>query len=105
MLWLPPRPIHSSFVSETWTGAWGGHSILSPRAGISGPDHFQMAVGLCGAPPATAEPECRAAAAFVLGEAVLKGGLLFGPRLHLLGTTPPLLAGTWFCAGAGVPGS
>lgn len=70
---LPPGPIHSSFVSESWTGVWSGWSFQSPtRSGISGPNHFQMVVRRLQAPPAMVGPACQSAAAFFLGESVLK---------------------------------
>lgn len=37
-------------------------------------------LGLCGAPPATAEPACQSAAAFVLGESVLTEGFDLEPN-------------------------
>ena len=70
---LPPGPIHSGFVSESWTGVWSGWSFQSPtRSGISGPNHFQMVVRHLQAPPAMVGPACQSAAAFFLGESVLK---------------------------------
>ena len=73
MLWLPPGPIHASFVSERCTGARSGWSFQPPtRSGISGPNHFQMAVGPLQAPSAPVGPACQSAAAFILGESVLK---------------------------------
>lgn len=73
MLWLPLGRIHTSFVSESWTGAQSGWSFQPPtRSGIYGPNHFQMAVGPLQAPPAMVGPACQSAAAFILGESVLK---------------------------------
>lgn len=57
-----------------------GHSSLPPHSGISGPNHFQMAAGLCRAPPATVKPACQSAAAVVLGESVLKEGFDLEPN-------------------------
>lgn len=57
-------------------GGWelgSGWSFQPPtRSGISGPNHFQMAVGPLQAPPAPVGPACQSSAAFILGESVLK---------------------------------
>ena len=57
-----------------------GHSNLPPRSGISAPNHFQMAAGPLRTPPATAEPACQSAAAFILGESMLKEGFDLEPN-------------------------
>lgn len=99
MLWLPLGCIHTNFVSETWTGAWSGWSfqLSTPFRNLwarSLPDGS----GLCGALPAAAEPACQAAAAIVLGEAVLKGGLDVDPHYVSWALPLPSLPGHWLCA-------
>lgn len=57
-----------------------------------------MAVGLCGTAPAAARPGCQAAAAFVLGESVLKEGFDLEPDYVSWALARPSLPGSTLCA-------
>lgn len=94
MLRPPLGPIHTGFVSETRTGAWGGWSF-QPSTPFRNLWAKSLPDGSWALRPG---PGCQAAAAFVLGESVLKEGFDLEPDYVPWALPLPSLPGSWVCA-------